>query len=44
VTVEATNSHSDYFVKDLVAVRAEQREALLVYRPAAFTVVSGLTS
>jgi hypothetical protein len=31
-------------VKDLVAVRAEQRQALLVYRPAAFTVVSGLTS
>jgi HK97 family phage major capsid protein len=44
VTVEATNSHSDYFTKDLVAVRAEQREALLVYRPAAFTIVSGLTS
>jgi HK97 family phage major capsid protein len=43
VVVEATNSHQDYFVKDLAVVRAEQREALLVYRPAAFTVVSGLT-
>ena len=43
VTVEATNSHSDYFTRDLVSVRAEQREALLVYRPAAFTVVSGLS-
>jgi hypothetical protein len=43
VTVEATNSHQDYFLKDLVAIRAEQREALLVYRPSAFTVVSGLT-
>jgi HK97 family phage major capsid protein len=43
-TVEASNSHDDYFVKDLVSIRAEQRQALLVYRPAAFTVVSGLTS
>jgi hypothetical protein len=43
VVVEATNSHSDYFTRDLVAVRAEQREALLVYRPSAFTVLSGLT-
>jgi HK97 family phage major capsid protein len=43
VVVEATNSHSDYFTRDLVVVRAEQREALLVYRPSAFTVVSGLS-
>lgn len=42
LTVEATNSHSDYFVKNLVAIRAEQREALAVYRPAAFTKVTGL--
>jgi HK97 family phage major capsid protein len=42
-TVEATNSHSDYFVKNLVSIREEQREALLVYRPSAFTVVSGLS-
>ena len=39
VTVEATNSHSDYFTKNLVAIRAEKREALAVYRPAAFTDV-----
>jgi HK97 family phage major capsid protein len=39
VSVEATNSHSDYFVKDLVAIRAEKREALAVYRPTAFTDV-----
>jgi HK97 family phage major capsid protein len=44
VTVEATNSHADYFERDLVKIRSEQREALLVYRPNAFTVVSGLTS
>jgi hypothetical protein len=42
-TVEATNSHSDYFVKNLVSIREEQREALLVYTPSAFTVVSGLS-
>ena len=40
--VEATNSHSDFFVKDLAMVRAEQREALAVYRPASFVVISGL--
>ena len=43
VTVEATNSHSDYFVKNLVAMRAEERLALAVYRPSAFTIVSGLS-
>jgi HK97 family phage major capsid protein len=43
-TVEATNAHEDYFVKNLVSIRAEQREAPCVCRPGAFTVVSGLTS
>ena len=43
VTVEATNSHQDYFVKDLMSIRAEQREALLCYRAEAFTIVSGLS-
>jgi hypothetical protein len=42
-TVEASNSHQDYFVKDLVSIRAEQPEALLCYRPEAFTLVSGLS-
>jgi hypothetical protein len=32
------------FVKDLVSIRAEMREALCVYRPAAFTIVTGLSS
>jgi HK97 family phage major capsid protein len=40
VTVEATNSHSDYFTKDLVVVRSEMREALLVYGP--FGIHGGL--
>jgi Phage capsid family len=44
VVVEATNSHDDYFTRDLVAIHAEQRKALLCYRPGAFTVVPGPTS
>jgi HK97 family phage major capsid protein len=40
--VEVTNSHSDWFTKDLIAVRCERRLALCVYRPSSFTVVSGL--
>lgn len=38
LSVEASNSHSDYFVKNLTAIRAEQREALAVYRPEAFAI------
>jgi len=42
ITVQASNSHADYFVRNLVAIRAEQRAALAVYRPAAFGLVTGL--
>jgi hypothetical protein len=37
-----TNSNEDDFLKNLVAVRAEIREALVVYRPAGLGTVTGL--
>jgi HK97 family phage major capsid protein len=43
LTVEASNSHSDYFRKNLTAVRAEERLGLAVYRPAAFATASVAT-
>jgi HK97 family phage major capsid protein len=36
ISVEATNSHSNYFQLNLVAIRAEERLALAVYRPGGF--------
>jgi HK97 family phage major capsid protein len=43
LTVEATNSNEDDFLNNLIAIRAERRLALAVYRPAAFGTVTGLT-
>ncbi|MEX0990065.1 MAG: phage major capsid protein [Actinomycetota bacterium] len=39
ITVEASNSHSDYFTHDKTAIRAEERFALAVYAPGAFGLV-----
>jgi HK97 family phage major capsid protein len=44
VTVTLSTEHSTYFVENKVAVLAEERLALAVYRPAAFCSVTGLAS
>ena len=40
--MQASNSHQDYFIKNLTAIRAEERIALAVMVPAAFGKVTGL--
>ncbi|MGH6654812.1 MAG: phage major capsid protein [Actinocrinis sp.] len=42
LTVEASNSHGTLFLQGTVMLRGEQREVLIVYRPAAFGLVTGL--
>jgi len=44
VSVEATNSNEDDFVKNLMTIRAEERMALAVRRPAGFKVLTKATS
>jgi len=44
IRTEMSNSHLDYFVRDLVAIRSEIRGALAVYRPQAFGLVTGLVA
>ncbi|HXO85941.1 MAG TPA: phage major capsid protein [Gemmatimonadales bacterium] len=42
VSISASNSHSDYFAKRIVALLAGRRIGLAVYRPGAFGKVTGL--
>lgn len=42
LTVEASNSHADFFQRNMTAIRAELRVGLAVYRPSAFVRVAGL--
>jgi len=42
ITVEASNSHADFFQRNETAIRAECRELLAVYRPGAFGTVTNL--
>jgi HK97 family phage major capsid protein len=42
IKVEASNSHQDYFIKNLTALRSEIRCALAVMVPAAFAEITGL--
>jgi HK97 family phage major capsid protein len=42
--IEISREHSDYFVKNLVAIRAEKRLALVVKRPASYITGSFTTS
>jgi HK97 family phage major capsid protein len=42
LTVEASNSHADFFQRNMTAIRAEERVGLAVYRPGAFGAVTNL--
>jgi HK97 family phage major capsid protein len=42
LTVEASNSHNDYFARNMTAIRAEERLALAVYRPDAFYAITSV--
>jgi HK97 family phage major capsid protein len=35
-TVETTNSHDDFFIRNMIAIRAEERVIFVVLRPQAF--------
>jgi HK97 family phage major capsid protein len=43
LNVSASDSHNDFFVRNLHMLRAEERLALACFRPSAFCAVTGLT-
>jgi HK97 family phage major capsid protein len=44
VAVQASNSHTDFFTKNITTIRAEARAALAILFPAAFCEVTGITA
>lgn len=42
INIQISNSHNDYFIKGQLAVRANERVAFVVYRPAAICTVTGI--
>ena len=44
VVTQASNSHADYFARNVTAIRAEIRAALAIYQPGAFALVTGLVA
>lgn len=43
LVVDASNSHNDYFQRNMTMLRAEERLALAVYKPAAFFEITGVS-
>ena len=43
LTIDASSSHSEFYVRNLSMLRAEERLGLGCYRPVAFTEVRGLS-
>jgi HK97 family phage major capsid protein len=42
ITVEIATEHASDFTSNLVTIRAEERVALAVFRPAAFATITGI--
>lgn len=42
ITIQVSNSHDDYFIKGQLAIRADERLAIVYYRPSAICKVTGI--